>query len=141
MNTVSSAFRTFKNFKPRRQPSGLTKNNHKHNQNQEYIKRVKNTTIYTGSGWGVYTIRTSSCESATPILFTSIILSVDYKPLQFTPPIFNNIDAHKEGVTTQTVFRPRKPPKRISRFDLTNWSPRPPTRLPPGSIKPQLDPQ
>ena len=27
----------------------------------------------------VYTIRTSSCESATPILFTSIILSVDYK--------------------------------------------------------------
>ena len=37
---------------------------------------------------GVYTIRTSNCESATPILFTSIILSVDYKPLQFTPPIF-----------------------------------------------------
>ena len=35
------------------------------------------------------------------ILFTSIILSVDYKPLQFTPPIFNNIDAHKEGVTPQ----------------------------------------
>ena len=50
---------------------------------------------------GVYTIRTSSCESATPILFTSIIHSVDYKPLQFTPPIFNNIDAHKEGVTHQ----------------------------------------
>ena len=38
------------------------------------------------------------------ILFTSIILSVDYKPLQFTPPIFANIDAHKEGVTP-TVFR------------------------------------
>ena len=59
-------------------------------------------------GGGVYTIRTSSCDSATPILFTSIILSVDYKPLQFTPPIFANIDAHKEGVTP-TVFRPQKP--------------------------------
>ena len=32
---------------------------------------------------------------------TSIVLSVDYKPLQFTPPIFNNIDSHKEGVTPQ----------------------------------------
>ena len=52
------------------------------------------------------------------ILFTSIILSVDYKPLQFTPPIFTNIDAQKEGVTP-TVFRPRKPPKRISQFDFT----------------------
>ena len=69
--------------------------------------------------------------------YSSIILSVEYKPLQFTPPILNNIGAHKEGATTQTVFRPRKPPKRISRFDL----PLQPTRLPTGSIKPQLDPQ
>ena len=53
---------------------------------------------------GVYTIRTSSCESTTRYYSTSIILSVDYKPLQFTPPIFANIDAHKEGVTP-TVFR------------------------------------
>ena len=37
------------------------------------------------------------------ILFTSIILSVDYKPLQFTPPIFANIDAHKEGVTPNGI--------------------------------------
>ena len=75
------------------------------------------------------------------ILFTSIILSVDYKPLQFTPPIFTNIDAHKEGVTPQRYSAPRKPPKRISRFDFTTWSQRPQPKLPPGSIKPQLDPQ
>ena len=73
----------------------------------------------------------------TDTIHSSIILSVDYKPLQFTPRILNNIGAHKEGATTQTVFRPRKPPKRISRFDLSLK----PTRLPTGSIKPQLDPQ
>ena len=33
--------------------------------------------------------------------YSSIILSVYYKPLQFTPPIFNNIDAHKERATPQ----------------------------------------
>ena len=129
----------FKNFKPKRTPSGCTIIQQPLTQ-PKYRKQVKNTTIYTGSGWEVYTIRTSSCESATPILFTSIILSADYKPLHFTPPIFTNIDAHKEGVTP-TVFRPWKPPKRISWFDFTQGSPRPLPRLPTGSIKPQLDPQ
>ena len=75
------------------------------------------------------------------ILFTSIILSVDYKPLQFTPPIFNNIDAHKERATPQRYSAPRKPPKRISRFDLHFGDKDLNQSLPPGSIKPQLDPQ
>ena len=70
---------------------------------------------------------------------TSIILSVDYKPLHFTPPIFNNIHAHKDRATPKRYFAPWKPPKSISRFDFTTWSQRPQPKLPPGSIKPQLD--
>ena len=69
--------------------------------------------------------------------YSSIILSVDYKPLQL-----HSTDMHKDRCSQRksyspTVFRPRNPPKRISRFDLPNTT----TRLPPGSIKPQLDPQ
>ena len=74
------------------------------------------------------------------ILFTSIILLVDYKPLQFTPPIFTNIDAHKEGVTP-TVFRSSETTLKNLAIRLTTWSQRPQPKLPPGSIKPQLDPQ
>ena len=106
-----------------------------------YIKRVKEDTRYILVRDGGFIPSVHPVANPTRYYSTSITLSVDYKPLHFTPPIFTNIDAHKEGVTFPTVYRTSETTQKNLAIQLRLWSQRPQPKLPPGSIKPQLDPQ
>ena len=82
MNTVPSSFLMFKNFSSQRTPSGLRTSNHKHNHNYKYIKRVKrHHDIYWFRMGGLdhpyVQLRIHDTDT-----ITSIVLSVNYKPLQ-----------------------------------------------------------
>ena len=77
-------------------------------------KASKNTTIYTGLGWGVYTICTSSCESATPILFTSIIL-------RWTTNCYNSLHRYSpiSMLTKKELLTNGIPPSETTQKNLT----------------------